>query len=35
MVEFVDKVTHLVRSQVAAVLGNVLVVFPGALGWRC
>ena len=30
--EFVDKVTHLVRSQVAAVLGNVLVVFPAALG---
>ena len=29
---FVDKVTHLVRSQVAAVLGNVLVVFPAALG---
>ena len=29
--EFVDKVTHLVRSQVAAVLGNVLVVFPAAL----
>ncbi len=28
---FVDKVTHLVRSQVAAVLGNVLLVFPGAL----
>ena len=25
---FVDEVTHLVRSQVAAVLGNVLVVFP-------
>ncbi len=30
--EFVDKVTYLVRSQVAAVLGNVLVVFPAALG---
>ena len=30
--EFVDKVTHLVRSQVAAVLGNVLVVFPAVLG---
>ena len=30
--EFVDKVTHLVRSQVAAVLGNVLVVFPATLG---
>ena len=29
---FVDEVTHLVRSQVAAVLGNVLLVFPGALG---
>ncbi|AVP56482.1 site-specific recombinase [Pulveribacter suum] len=28
---FVDKVTHLVRSQVAAVLGNVLLVFPVAL----
>ena len=28
---FVDKVTHLVRSQVAAVLGNVLVVYPAAL----
>ncbi|WP_348713431.1 site-specific recombinase, partial [Acidovorax soli] len=25
---FVDEVTHLVRSQVAAVLGNVLVVYP-------
>jgi site-specific recombinase len=25
---FVDEVTHLVRSQVAAVLGNVVVVFP-------
>ena len=25
---FVDEVSHLVRSQVAAVLGNVLVVFP-------
>lgn len=35
---FVDEVTHLVRSQVAAVLGNVLVVFPGVLlltgGWQ-
>ena len=30
--DFVDKVTHLVRSQVAAVLGNVLVVCPAALG---
>jgi len=29
---FVDEVTHLVRSQVAAILGNVLVVFPAALG---
>ena len=29
---FVDKVTHLVRSQVAAALGNVLVVVPAALG---
>lgn len=28
---FVDEVTHLVRSQVAAVLGNVLVVFPAVL----
>lgn len=26
--EFVDEVTHLVRSQVAAVLGNVVVVVP-------
>lgn len=26
--EFVDEVTHLVRSQVAAVMGNVLVVVP-------
>ena len=26
--DFVDEVTHLVRSQVAAVLGNVSVVFP-------
>ena len=26
--DFVDEVTHLVRSQVAAVLGNVAVVFP-------
>ncbi len=26
--DFVDEVTHLVRSQVAAVLGNVTVVFP-------
>ena len=29
--EFVDEVTHLVRSQVAAVLGNVGVVFPTVL----
>ncbi|MBS0301358.1 MAG: site-specific recombinase [Proteobacteria bacterium] len=29
---FVDEVAHLVRSQVAAVLGNVLLVFPAALG---
>jgi len=28
---FVDEVTHLVRSQVAAILGNVLIVFPAAL----
>ena len=28
---FVDEVTHLVRSQVAAVLGNVVVVFPTVL----
>ena len=28
---FVDEVTHLVRSQVAAVLGNVLTVFPAVL----
>ena len=28
---FVDEVTHLVRSQVAAVLGNVLLVAPTAL----
>lgn len=30
--EFVDEVANLTRSQVAAVLGNVLVVFPAALG---
>ena len=34
---FVDEVSYLVRSQVAAVLGNVLVVFPAVLaltlGW--
>jgi site-specific recombinase len=29
--EFVDEVTHLVRSQVAAVLGNVAVVFPAVV----
>ncbi len=28
---FVDEVTHLVRSQFAAVLGNVVVVFPVAI----
>ncbi len=28
---FVDEVTHLVRSQVAAVLGNLAVVFPVAV----
>ena len=28
---FVDEVTHLVRSQVAAVLGNVAIVFPLAI----
>ena len=28
MQAFVDEVTHLVRSQVAAVLGNVVAVFP-------
>jgi len=28
---FIDEVAHLVRSQVAAILGNVLVVFPAAL----
>jgi site-specific recombinase len=31
LAEFVDEVTHLVRSQVAAVLGNVGVVFPAVL----
>lgn len=32
---FVDEVTHLVRSQVAAIIGNVAVVFPVtmALAW--
>jgi len=29
--DFVDEVTHLVRSQVAAVLGNVAVVFPAVV----
>ena len=29
---FVDEVTHLVRSQVAAILGNVAAVFPVAIG---
>ena len=29
--EFVDEVGHLVRSQVAAVLGNVLLVLPAAM----
>ncbi len=29
--EFVDEVTHLVRSQVAAVFGNVLMVVPSVL----
>ncbi|MDO9166111.1 MAG: site-specific recombinase [Rhodoferax sp.] len=29
--DFADEVTHLVRSQVAAVLGNVLMVFPAVL----
>ncbi len=28
---FVDEVTHLVRSQVAAVIGNVAVVFPAVV----
>lgn len=31
IIEFVDEVAHLVRSQVAAIFGNVLVVFPAAL----
>jgi site-specific recombinase len=30
---FVDEVTHLVRSQVAAVIGNVVVVFPLVLAF--
>lgn len=29
--DFVDEVTHLVRSQVAAVFGNVFMVVPGVL----
>ncbi|MFT3718268.1 site-specific recombinase [Pseudorhodoferax sp.] len=29
---FVDEITHLTRSQVAAVLGNVLLVVPAVLG---
>ena len=29
--DFVDEVTHLVRSQVAAVIGNLAVVAPGVL----
>ncbi len=29
---FVDEITHLVRSQVAAVLGNVIIVVPAVLG---
>lgn len=29
---FVDEVTHLVRSQVAAVVGNVTLVFPATIG---
>ncbi|MGJ7554328.1 site-specific recombinase [Variovorax sp. RB3P1] len=32
VVDFVDEVANLVRSQVAAVLGNVLVVVPAMLG---
>ena len=31
VIEFVDEVTHLVRSQVAAVLGNVFMVVPVVL----
>jgi len=31
--DFVDEVTHLVRSQVAAVVGNVSVVFPLAIAF--
>ncbi len=31
MAAFVDEVSHLVRSQVAAVIGNVVVVFPVAV----
>ena len=30
--QFVDEVANLTRTQVAAILGNVLVVFPAALG---
>ncbi|MEG2045312.1 MAG: site-specific recombinase [Comamonas sp.] len=30
--EFIDEVANLTRSQVAAILGNVLMVFPAALG---
>ena len=30
--DFVDEVANLTRTQVAAILGNVLVVFPAALG---
>ena len=30
--DFVDEVANLTRSQVAAILGNVLLVFPAALG---
>lgn len=30
--DFVSEVAHLTRSQVAAILGNVLVVLPAALG---
>ncbi|MFZ4481604.1 MAG: recombinase, partial [Rhodoferax sp.] len=31
LIAFADEVTHLVRSQAAAVLGNVLLVFPAVL----
>ena len=30
--KFVDEVANLTRTQVAAILGNVLIVFPAALG---